>query len=81
MRDPRAEVLERYIRSNLAGGATRTFDDHTPLVSGGVIDSMGLVLLAAFVEERFGARVDDADIRAGALETIADVLALVDRTG
>jgi len=79
MRDPRAEVLERYIRTNLVAGTARALDDGTRLVSDGVIDSMGLVLLASFVEEHFGVRVDDADIRAGGLETITDVLALLDR--
>ena len=79
MRDPRAEVIERYIRTNLFAGTSRALDDGTRLVSEGVIDSMGLVLLAGFVEEEFGVRVDDADIRAGGLETIADVLTLIDR--
>ena len=79
MRDPRAEVLECYIRTNLLAGSTRALDDRTALVTEGVIDSMGLVLLASFVEEEFGVRIDDADIRAGGLETITDVLALVDR--
>jgi acyl carrier protein len=79
MRDPRADVLERYIRTNLLAGTTRALDEGTRLVSDGVIDSMGLVLLASFVEEEFGVRIDDADIRAGGLETITDVLALVDR--
>ena len=40
---------------------------------------MGLVLLAALVEERFGVRIDDAEIGPGHLETIAEILSLIDR--
>ena len=40
---------------------------------------MGLVLLAAFVEERFGVRVDDSDVRAGGFDTVSDILKLIDR--
>jgi acyl carrier protein len=53
-------------------------DSDTPLLAEGLVDSMGLVLLAAFVEQRFGVRIDDADMRAGPLESIRDILAFVD---
>ncbi len=34
---------------------------------------------ATFVEERFGIRIDDADLRAGGVERIRDLVALLDR--
>jgi acyl carrier protein len=74
----RASILESYIRSNLLVEPERPLDADTRLVSEGLVDSMGLVMLAAFVEERFGVRIDDADMRAGSLETIREILALVD---
>lgn len=79
MTDDRAHLIERYIRSHLLVDRDKALGPDTPLISEGLVDSMGLVLLAAFVEERFGVRIDDADLRAGALETIDDILALVDR--
>jgi acyl carrier protein len=51
----------------------------TPLLKSGLIDSMGYVLLAAFVEERFGVQITDADLRSGELDTIGDLLAFLDR--
>ncbi|HZR82443.1 MAG TPA: acyl carrier protein [Candidatus Binatia bacterium] len=78
MSEDRAAVLERYIRSNLLVDPSRPLAPDTPLISEGLVDSMGLVMLAAFVEERFGVRIDDADMRAGSLETIRDILAFVD---
>lgn len=79
MADPRARVLEDFVHSRLLGDRRRVVTPETRLASEGLVDSMGLVLLAAFVEERFGVRIDDADLRAGELETIAGILALVDR--
>lgn len=78
MADDRARVLADFIRTNLLADKGRPLTAATPLLSEGLLDSMGLVLLAAFVEERFRVRIEDGDLRAGALETIGDVLALVD---
>jgi len=77
--DARARELVNFVRTNLLPGAPEAITSETRLLGDGLVDSMGLVLLAGFIEERFGVRLDDADLRAGELETIADILALVDR--
>jgi acyl carrier protein len=79
MSDARAEILLQFMRTKLVADAASMPTETTRLVTERVVDSMGLVLLAAFVEERFGIRIDDADFRAGEMETIADVIALIDR--
>ncbi len=79
MADERASILEDYIRTHLLVDRGRQLHLDTALVSEGLVDSMGLVMLAAFVEERFGVRIDDADMRAGHLETIDEILSLIDR--
>lgn len=76
--DERARLLLDYVRSNLLVDPARPLDEDTPLISEGLVDSMGLVMLAAFVEERFGARIEDADMRAGSLETIRGLLGLIE---
>jgi len=78
MADARVAVLADYIRGSLRAGTDTPLEPDTPLLSRGVLDSMGIVMLAAFAEERFGVRIDDADLRAGGIETIADLLALID---
>lgn len=78
MSDDRTAVLETYIRANLLVDPARPLAPDTPLISEGLVDSMGLVMLAAFVEERFGVRIDDADMRAGSLETIREIVAFVE---
>ena len=78
MASERARVLVEFVRTNLLGGADVPVTPETSLTDG-LLDSMGVVLLAAFVEERFGVRVEDADLRTGALGTVADIVALVER--
>ena len=79
MADDRARALVEFVRTNMLVGTDLPITPETRLVSDGVLDSMGLVLLAGFIEERFGVRVEDADLRAGELETVADIVALIDR--
>jgi acyl carrier protein len=78
MGDPRSAVLERYIRTKLVARPVTSLADDTPLRGDGLVDSMGMVLLATFVEQEFGVTVDNGDVRAGELDTIARILAFVD---
>ena len=78
MQDPRFRTLERYIQANLLIDPGQELTPDTRLVTEGFLDSMGIVMLAAFVEDEFGVQVDDAELREGQLETIAAILALVD---
>lgn len=79
MADDRARVLLDFVQTRLLLDDGRPLDADTRLLSERVVDSMGVVLLAAFVEERFGVRVDDVDLREGQLETINGILQLIDR--
>lgn len=78
MADSRAALLERFVREEVALDRAVTLTPDTRLLSEGLIDSLGAVRLAAFVEETFGVRFDDSEIRGGELETIAGILAAVD---
>lgn len=52
--------------------------DDTLLLAGGVVDSMGVMEVVAFLEEEFGVAVDDADIteeNLGSIGAIATYLA------
>ena len=80
MPDARVQVIADFVRTSLLQDDARALAADTPLLQSGLIDSMGYVLLAAFVEERFDVRITDADLRSGELDTIGDLLALLDRT-
>jgi acyl carrier protein len=79
MADPRAALLERFVRDEILLDQKVALTSDTRLLSDGLIDSLGAVRLAAFVEETFGVRFDDSEIRGGELETIAGILAVVDQ--
>jgi acyl carrier protein len=79
MVDDRHAVLEEYIRTKLVARPHPSLTADTPLHPNGLVDSMGMVLLAAFVEKQFGVPVSDGDLRAGSLSTIARILTFVDR--
>jgi acyl carrier protein len=50
--------------------------DDTPLLNG-VIDSLGLMQLVAFLEEEFDVEIDDADMTADHFRTVGDIEQLV----
>jgi acyl carrier protein len=77
--EARSAILEEYIRTKLTARPHSVIAVDTPLRGDGLVDSMGMVLLAAFVEQKFGVPVDNGDLRAGELDTIARILAFVDR--
>jgi len=78
MADPRIARLERFIRDELLVDRSVALGPGSRLLSEGLIDSLGAVRLAAFVEETFGIRFEDSELRPGELETIAEILAAVD---
>lgn len=72
-----ASVIRDYIRDELAVGDAVVGDD-TPLW-GGVVDSVGLMQLITFLEERFGTEISDDELTSTHFRTVADIAALVDR--
>jgi acyl carrier protein len=51
----------------------------TSLISGGYVDSTGMLELIAFLESEFGVRVDDREMVPENLETIASIAAFLGR--
>lgn len=50
----------------------------TPLLNG-MVDSMGLMRLVAFLEEEFDIEIDDTEITEDNFGTVADIARLVER--
>ncbi len=70
----RAFVVQRYLPRR-----QRELSDDEPLFSSGIVDSMGLVDLTVFIEEEFGVFLGPDEFGAGRADTLAQVLALIDR--
>jgi acyl carrier protein len=78
MTDVEQPIME-YISGVVAeaGGAPVSAD--TPLLEAGVLDSINLVRLVQFLEERFGISIPETDMGAELFESPASVSAYVAR--
>jgi acyl carrier protein len=77
--DARTQALLEFIDRNFATESTPQVTVDTPLLSAGIVDSMGITLLAAFVEERFDIAFDGTELRKGRMETVRDLVTWLDR--
>lgn len=74
------QELATFIEKNLLGDDRRiTVGDTTALIEDGLIDSMGLMQIVLFLEERAGVRVPDDDVTPDNFETIVSIEAMADR--
>ena len=73
--DARTQALLEFIDRNFATESTPHITLDTPLLSEWLVDSMGITLLAAFVEERFDIAFDGTELRKGRMETVRDLVA------
>ena len=79
MDERRAALLLDFVRRNFATETSAAITLDTPLLSERIIDSMGITLLAAFIEEQFHVAFDGTELRKGRLETIRAIVAALDR--
>jgi acyl carrier protein len=71
--------VRRFIQDDLMfGDASASIDNDTPLCEG-IIDSIALMELVAFLEEEFRIQIDDADLTADNFRTVAAIERLVSR--
>ena len=70
-----ATILKEYIRQELMSGANSELDDNENLLAAGIVDSLGVLRLVSFVEERFGIEVADEDVT---LENFQSIQSMVD---
>jgi acyl carrier protein len=77
MGDTRGEI-RAYITERLAPAVGRaTVGDDEDLIESGVVDSLGIFQLIAFLEERFGVKIGDEEITPEHFGTIAAIDQLV----
>jgi acyl carrier protein len=71
-------IRDFVIREFLPGQDPATLGADVPLISSGVIDSVGTLKLVLFLEETYGVQIDAADIDAGRLDSLATIGALIE---
>ncbi len=68
------EAINEYISQHLLAGATDTaISNSDDLLGSGLIDSMGMMRLIAFIEERFGIQVPPEEMVLEHFMTINDM--------
>jgi acyl carrier protein len=68
----RAFVVQRYLPKR-----KRELADDEPLISSGIIDSIGLVDLTTFIEEELGIFLGPDELGKGRADTLTQILALI----
>ena len=74
-----ATVKEYILKEFLPGEDPDELTETTPLITAGILDSMGTLNFVAFLEETFGISVEAHEADAEHLNTIADITRLVQR--
>lgn len=79
MDDVVTAIKEYLLREFLPGEAPEALDDSTPLITGGILDSLATLKFVAFLEERFHITLEAHETGVDYMNTIADVARLVSR--
>jgi acyl carrier protein len=72
-----AQAITDYIVRERSDLRIKSIDPSTSLLDTGVLDSVFLVQLVAFLEERFGVRIDQSDVTPGNFESVETIDRLV----
>lgn len=71
-------VLREYVlRELLPGEDPGELTGSTPLVTGGILDSLATLKLVAFLEDRFGITIEAHETGVDYMNTVADLAQLV----
>jgi acyl carrier protein len=72
------EIVKAYIlKEFLPGENPDELTDSTPLITGGILDSLATIKLVAFLEERFQIQIQAHETMIDYLDTISDISQLV----
>ncbi len=72
------EEVGRFIAAEILRDPTRVLRSDEPLISVGLIDSFSLVRLSVFLEEMFQVRVEDTELNARRMDTLDQIVAIVE---
>lgn len=78
-RDAIKQEVRRYIlKEFLAGAEADELEDATPLITGGILDSISTVMLVSFLEDRYGVTFQAHEMDADHLDTVDLIAGTVD---
>jgi acyl carrier protein len=77
--DIMSQVKHYILETFLPGENPDELKERTPLISGGILDSIATLKLVMFLEERFGVSIEAHEADREHLDTLADITTLVQR--
>jgi acyl carrier protein len=78
MNDDIADTVKGFIlREFLPGENPAELTDTTPLITGGILDSIATLKLVLFIEEHFGITLEAHEVSREHVNTIADIARLI----
>lgn len=76
--DATADAVKSYILEEfLPGENPDELRDTTPLITGGILDSLATLKLVAFLEDRFKIKLEAHEVDVENLNTISDIARLI----
>ena len=75
--DIKTVIKEVILREFLPGEDSSELTDTTPLITGGILDSIATVKLVMFIEERYGISLQAHEVDAEHLDTISQIAQLI----
>ncbi|MCC7118879.1 MAG: acyl carrier protein [Anaerolineales bacterium] len=70
-------TLSKQIAEKILKQPGRAIGAEEPLISSGLIDSFSLMDLALFVEDTFGARIEDTELNANTFDSLTQLASLI----
>jgi acyl carrier protein len=77
MSDPREAIRQYILDEFLPGESPELLTDNTPLVTGGILDSIATMKLVLFLEEQFGITLHAHEMTVEHINTVTDLVNLV----
>ena len=78
MTDEVKNAVKEFIMTEfLPGENPAELTEATPLITGGILDSIATLKLVAFIEERFGISLEAHEVNREHLNTVEDIARLV----
>jgi len=77
MEEPKKSVKEYILQEFLPGENPDELTDSTPLITGGILDSMAIMRLITFLEEHFRIELQAYETGLDHLNSISDIAKLV----
>jgi 2-hydroxymuconate-semialdehyde hydrolase len=71
------EELIEYIMKEFVEDPDEELDENTPLISSGLIDSLSVVSLVAFIDKKYGVKIPDEKGTVDNFETVSKIMEII----